>query len=164
MRRFHAYLMATSIAVVPEKSECGDFVRWLRDFDCCACANGWNDEKKLTVLPAFLWGQASSYFHTLIGDEKNTYEHLTSALCNWFCSKVAREQHCHEFEQRALRPNGEPSLSLRDLHQLRDRSDLDLIVRELKTPTWHPPPTTAKFYVFPTLQNMLIPNLDVNVE
>ena len=72
--------MATSIAAVPEKFQFGDFLRWLRDFDCCASANGWNGEKKLRVLPAFLWRQASFYFHTLKGDEKDTYEHLTSAL------------------------------------------------------------------------------------
>ena len=53
-RRFHVFIMATSIAVVPEKFECGDFLWWLRDFECCASANGWNAEKKLTVLPAFL--------------------------------------------------------------------------------------------------------------
>ena len=126
MRRFRAYRMATSIAIAPEKFECGDFLRWLRDFDCCASANGWNDERKLTVVPAFLWGQASSYFHTLAGDEKDTYEHLTSALRKCFCPKVAREQHYREFEQRVLRPNEDPSLFLWDLRQLLDRADPDL--------------------------------------
>ena len=125
-RRFHVYVMATSIAVVPEKFDCGDFLRWLRNFDCCARANGWNDEKKLTVLPAFLRGQASSYFHTLKDDKEDTYEHLTSALRKCFCPKVAREQHYHEFEQRALRPNEDPSLFLWGFCQLLDRADPDL--------------------------------------
>ena len=118
--------MATSIAVVPEKFECGDFLRWLRDFECCASANGWEAEKKLTVLPAFLRGQASSYFHALKDDEKDSYAHLTSALRKCFCPKVAREQHYHEFEQRVLRPNEDPSLFLWDLRQLLDRADPDL--------------------------------------
>ena len=118
--------MATSISVVPEKFECGDFLRWLQDFECCASANGWNAEKKLTVLPAFLRGQASSYFHALEVAEKDTYAHLTSALRKCFCPKVAREQHYHELEQRALRPNEDPSLFLWDLRRLLDRADPDL--------------------------------------
>ena len=56
-RRFGVYNTATSIAVVPEKCECEEFLRWLRNFDCCASAHGWNDQKKLTVLPAFLGGK-----------------------------------------------------------------------------------------------------------
>ena len=119
--------MATSIAVVPEKFDCGNVLRWLRNFECCARSNGWNDDKKVTVLPAFLRGQASSYFHTVKDDEKDTYEHLTSALRNCFCPKVAREQHYHEFEQRALRPNEDPSLFLWELCHLLNRADPDLI-------------------------------------
>ena len=126
MRRFRVYLMATSIAVAPEKFECGDILWWLGDFDCCASANGWNNEKKLTVLLAFLRGQTSLYFHTLKGDKKDTYEHLTSAVRKCFCPKVAREQHYREFEQRALRPKGDPSLFLWDLRQLLDRANPDL--------------------------------------
>ena len=111
---------------MPEKFECGDFLQWLRDIDYCASANGWNYEKKLTMLPAFLWGQASSYFHTLKVDERNTYEHLTSAVRKFLWLKVAREQHYYEFEQRALRPNEDPFLFLWGLRQLLDRADPDL--------------------------------------
>ena len=124
MKRFHVYLMATSITIAPEKFECGDFLWWLRDFDCCASANGWN--KEIDSLPAFLRGQASSYFHTLKGDEKDTYEHLTSALRKSFCSKVPLEQHYREFEQGALRPNEDPSLFLWDLRHLLDRAYQEL--------------------------------------
>ena len=92
-RQFHVCIIATSIAVAPEKFQSGDFLRWLRDFDCCASGNGWNDERKLTVLPAFLQGQTFSYFHTLKGGEKDTCEHLTSALRKFFCPEVARKQH-----------------------------------------------------------------------
>ena len=125
-RRFHVFITATSITVVPEKFECGDFLRWPRDFECCASAKGWDAEKKLTVLPPFLQGQASSYFYVLKDDEKDSYTHLTSALRKCFCPKVTREQHYHEFEQRVLRPNEDPSLFLWDLHQLLDRTDPDL--------------------------------------
>ena len=124
--------MATSIAIAPEKFECGDFLRWLRDFDCCASANRWNDEKKLTVLPAFLWGQASSYFHTLKGDEEDTYEHLTLALRKSFCPEVASEQQYREFQQSAIRPNEDPLLFLWDLHQLLDRAD-PVLTEDAKT-------------------------------
>ena len=78
------------------------------------------------MLPAFLRGQASSYFHTLKGDEKDTYEHLTSALHKCFCPKVAGEQHYRRFKQRALRPNEDPLLFLWDLRQLLDRADPEL--------------------------------------
>ena len=118
--------MVTSIAVVSEKFECGDFLQWLRDFECCASVNGWDAEKKLTVLPAFLWGQTSSYFHALKDGEKDTYAHLTLALRKCFSLKVACEQHYHEFKQLLHRPNEDPSLFLWDLRQLLYRTDPDL--------------------------------------
>ena len=33
-----------TISVVPEKFETGDFTVWLRNFECCATANGWKDD------------------------------------------------------------------------------------------------------------------------
>ena len=43
--------MATSLSVCPEKFDGDDFVRWLRDFECCANANGWTTDVKLKMLP-----------------------------------------------------------------------------------------------------------------
>ena len=31
---------------IPERFHSGDFAGWLRDFDCCATANGWSTEDK----------------------------------------------------------------------------------------------------------------------
>ena len=45
--------MAVSLAVYPETFDLGDFPAWLRNFECCAGANGWSDADKLKKLPAF---------------------------------------------------------------------------------------------------------------
>ena len=53
--RQHKYIscmMSTTISVIPEKFESGDFVAWLRNFECCATANNWSDADKLKKLPA----------------------------------------------------------------------------------------------------------------
>ena len=89
-RQLAPYIIATSISVVPEKFEFGNFVRWLRDFECCVNINGLDAEKKLKVLPTFLRGQASSYFHALEANKKDTYAHSMSALRKCFCPLIAR--------------------------------------------------------------------------
>eukprot|EP00794_Sanderia_malayensis_P013158 gene13158-14507_t len=65
--------------------ESGDFVAWLRNFECCASANGWKDEDKLKKLPAFLKGPAAAHFHGLVAEQKESYAtlsaHLKKALC-----------------------------------------------------------------------------------
>lgn len=109
--------------IIPDKFDSGDFVSWLRDFECCATANGWSADAKLSKLPAFLRGQAASYFHALADDQKDTFAHLTAALRNVFCPLVAREQHYRDFEQRSLRPHEDPSLFLWDLGQILDKAD-----------------------------------------
>ena len=115
--------MATSLSVCPEKFDGGDFVRWLRNFECCANANGWTTDVKLKMLPAFLRGPASSYFHALDDNQKDTYDHLICSLRKCFCPLVAREQHYIDFEQRTLRPNEDPSLFLWDLRQIHANVD-----------------------------------------
>ena len=44
----------STISVVPEKFETGDFAEWLRNFECCVAANGWKDDDKLKKLSTFL--------------------------------------------------------------------------------------------------------------
>ena len=64
-------VMATSLSVPPDKFDHGDFNSWLRNFDVCATANGWSDADKLRKFPAFLRGQASSFYHTLGGGHRH---------------------------------------------------------------------------------------------
>ena len=118
--------MSTTIAVVPEKFETGDFAAWLRNFECCAIANGWKEEEKLKKLPAFLRGQASSYYFSLAAEHKDTYGHLTTQLRKVLCPIVARERYFAEFEHRCLRPNEDPSLFLWDLREILRKADPDL--------------------------------------
>ena len=118
--------MAVSLAVYPEKFDSGDFPAWIRNFECCADANGWSLADRLRKLPAFLRGQASSYYHSLSADQKDSYENLTVALRQLFCPLVAREQHFSDFEKRTLRPNEDPSIFLWHLRQILDLADPNL--------------------------------------
>ena len=114
-----------SISVIPEKFSAGDFVSWLRNFDCCATANGWEDEDKLKKLPAFLRGPSAAYFHGLPAAQKDTYEHLTAALKIALCPTVNREQFYADFESRFLRPDEDPSLFQWELEDLLSKADPD---------------------------------------
>ena len=113
--------MASSIT--PEKFESGDIVSWLRQFECCASANNWHENKKLAVLPAFLRGPAATYYHALADDKKNTYANLTKSLREALCPAVDREKHFAAFEQRILRPQEDPSLFLWDLTDTPTKAD-----------------------------------------
>ena len=116
--------MASSIT--PEKFESGDIVSWLRQFECCASANNWNDNKKLAVLPALLRGPAATYYHALADDQKDTCAHLTKYLREALCPAVDREKHFTTFEQRILRPHEDPSLFLCNLIDTFTKADSDL--------------------------------------
>ena len=118
--------MATSSSVIPEKFDSGDITSWLRLFECCAAANSWNDEKKLTYLPAFLRGPAATYYHSLAATQKDTYEHLTKNLRLVLCTPVDREKFFQDFEQRVLRPQEDPSLFLWNLKENLSKADPEL--------------------------------------
>ena len=63
------------------------FTDWLARFNVIATANGWNDAKKLIVLPACLAQYAFQVYEGLAADAKDTYEHLTEALVKKFGAK-----------------------------------------------------------------------------
>ena len=117
--------MATS-SINPEKFETGDIVSWLRQFECCATANSWNDEKKLQVLPAFLRGPAATYFYALSDEAKDTYAHLKANLQKALCPEVDREKYFAEFEHRHLRPEEDPALFLWSLQESLTKADPSL--------------------------------------
>ena len=115
-------------SITPEKFESGDFSSWLRQFDCCATANGWTDAKKLAILPAFLRGPAASHYYSLDEDQKDSFAHLVEHLRAALCPAVDREKHYTIFEQRRLRPHEDPSLFLWDLKDLLSKADPQLAV------------------------------------
>ena len=113
-------------SITPEKFDSGDFVSWLRQFDCCAAANGWNDTKKLAILPAFLRGPAASHYYSLTGDQRDTFASLVEHLRAALCPAVDREKYFAAFEQRFLRPQEDPSLFLWDLKDTLLKANPDL--------------------------------------
>ena len=117
--------MATG-SILPEKFEHGDFSGWMRQFECCATANGWNAAQKLQKLPAFLRGIAATHFHALDEDQKDTFEHLVANLQSALCPDVAREIYFREFEGRVLRDHEDPSLFLYSLQELLKKADSTL--------------------------------------
>ncbi len=119
------YSMA-QLSVLPDKFDSGDFVAWLRSYECCATANGWSADARFKKLPAFLRGQASSYYFSLADDEKDTFKNLTESLRKLLCPLVAREQFFADFELRSLRPHEDPSLFLWDLRQILDKADPEM--------------------------------------
>eukprot|EP00794_Sanderia_malayensis_P016494 gene16494-biopygen12159 len=113
-------------SITPEKFDSGDFVSWLRQFDCCAAANGWKDADKLKILPALLRGPAATYYHSLDGNQRGTYADLTKNLYATLCPAVDRERHFSEYEQRILRRNEDSSLFLCDFKEMLRKADTAL--------------------------------------
>ena len=112
--------------ILPERFTGGDFMAWLRHFDRCSAANGWNDETRLTKLPAFLHGPAAVYFDSLEEEEKNTLPTLLASLQRCFNPAINREKFYQDFEQQALRPSEDPSLYLWRLKDLLRNAEPDL--------------------------------------
>ncbi len=119
-------MTTNQLSVLPDKFSSGDFVAWLRSYECCATANGWSADARFKKLPAFLRGQASSYYFSLADEEKDTYQNLTDSLRKLLCPVGAREQFFADFELRSLRPDEDPSLFLWDLRQILDKADPDM--------------------------------------
>ena len=115
-----------AVTIQPEKFESGDIVTWFRQFECCATANNWSEEKRLRVLPAFLRGPAATYFHALPNDAKDSYQSLKDNLQASFCPMVDRERNFSEFESRRLKPGEDPTIFLWNLKELLTMADSSL--------------------------------------
>ena len=112
--------------ILPERFTGGDFMTWLRHFDCCSAANGWNNETRLTKLPAFIHGPAAVYFDSLEEEEENTLPKLLASLQRCFNPATNQEKFYQDFEQQALRPSEDPSLYLWRLKDLLRNAEPDL--------------------------------------
>src|SRR5438552_15988495 len=53
------------VSAVPTRFSTGNIVEWIRKFEVCATANGWNAEAQIRRLPTFLDGQAFAVFERL---------------------------------------------------------------------------------------------------
>lgn len=113
--------MAT--AILPGKFERGDIVIWLREFDACAEANGWNADAKIKKLPAFLRGQAASHFYALNEESRESYANAAKALREAMCPLASREIYYAEFETRSLKPGEDPSVYKWELQQILLKAD-----------------------------------------
>ena len=80
----------------------------------------------LKKLPAFLRGQASSYYFSLPDASKGTYADLKKGLRKVLCPVVARENYFAEFERRTLRPSEDPSLFLWELENILTKADPEM--------------------------------------
>ena len=113
-------------SILPERFDKGDFALWLRQYECCAVANGWTDEEKLAKLPAFLRGYAASHYFLFEDEQKDTYDHLIINLKAALCPQVNREVFYREFEDRLLRHKEDPAIYLWSLQEILRKADPDL--------------------------------------
>ena len=109
--------------ILPEKFDHGDFPAWLRQFECCASANKWNDEDKAVKLPAFLRGVAATHFHALTDTQKDSYDHLIENLKAALCPAVCKEMFYADFTARLLHDKEDPAVYLHSLRELLDKAD-----------------------------------------
>ena len=115
-----------SSTLLPERFTSGDFTSWLRHFEHCASANGWEYDVKLVKLPAFLQGPAAPYSDSFLDEEKSSLRLLTESLSRCFSPAVDREQFYRQFEEQTLWPGEDRSLFLWWLRDILQRARPDL--------------------------------------
>eukprot|EP00112_Aurelia_sp_Birch-Aquarium-sp1_P012166 Seg2556.4 transcript_id=Seg2556.4/GoldUCD/mRNA.D3Y31 product="hypothetical protein" protein_id=Seg2556.4/GoldUCD/D3Y31 len=113
-------------SILPERFDKGDFALWLRQYECCAVANGWTDEQKLAKLPAFLRGLAATHYFSFEEEQRDTYGHLIINLKAALCPQINREGFYREFEDRLLRHNEDPAIYLWSLQEILRKAAPDL--------------------------------------
>lgn len=114
--------------ILPSKFDGDDIAAWLREFDACALANGWEDEQKIKKLPAFLRGRAATHFYAIPDEERATYDAAAKKLKRAMCPPVERENHYVRFEGRMLRTGEDPAVYKWELEQLLEKADPTLAV------------------------------------
>ena len=115
-------------SILPERFDKGDFALWLRQYECCAVANGWTDEQKFAKLPAFLHGLAVTHYFSFGEEQRDTYDNLIINLKAALCPQINREIFYREFEDRLLRHAEDPAIYLWSLQEILRKADPDLDV------------------------------------
>lgn len=97
----------STIIAVPESFKGDqDFDTWIKRFEVCATANGWNATRQLAILPAKLTGRAFHVYEDLNEDQTDTYDHLKAALKEKFTPVGMRSVYEAKFRNRT-RNSGE---------------------------------------------------------
>ena len=51
-----------------------DPISWLNEFNLTSAANGWNDARKIQIVPAYLKGAAAVWYQTVAGNPINVWD------------------------------------------------------------------------------------------
>ncbi|CAB5391489.1 unnamed protein product [Rhizophagus irregularis] len=87
-----------------------DPIAWLNEFNLACAANGWNNVRKLQVVPAYLKGAAAVWYQTVVGNpinawdgaaNNNTFEHVFKQR---FRTPALVELWSTELDQRQQQP------------------------------------------------------------
>ncbi|CAB4433280.1 unnamed protein product [Rhizophagus irregularis] len=88
-----------------------DPIAWLNEFNLSCAANGWNNARKLQIVPAYLKGAAAVWYQTVAGNpinawdgaaNNNTFEHVFKQR---FRTPALVELWSTELDQRQQRPD-----------------------------------------------------------
>ncbi len=90
-----------------------NFIEWLAIFDQLGTSNDWDPDRKRLKLPTRLRGAAWDAYTSLEDDERDTYEHLKTAMTEKLMGGSAKRGHILAFSNRKQVP-GE---SAHDFHQ-----------------------------------------------
>ena len=117
----------TMSAILPGKFDDGDFDAWLREFDACCAANGWqvteDNDGKIIKPPAFLRGRAASNFYAIPAANRTTYADAVKSMRRALCPQAKRENFFAAFESRTLRPDEDPSVYKWELENILSKAD-----------------------------------------
>ncbi len=122
--------MADRHISIPRTFTEGDIVEWLKRFDICSKANGWNDQTKASKLPTLLEGEALATWLELSDEEQRDYKTAKERIVEQMVPMgfVTLEQ----FHHRKLRPGEALPLFLHELKKLLDQAmpNIDAETRE----------------------------------
>ena len=94
---------ATKLLSVPGAFSDGDFGLWLRKFELCLTANGWEEDEMLKRLPKLLSGKAFVVFERLGEDKKESFKTLVESIKEAFGGDATSSNE-QEFRRRVRKP------------------------------------------------------------
>lgn len=108
--------MAENISL-PRIFSSGDFKEWLKRFNICAKANGWDDTKKHAKIATFLDGEALAVYLEM-DKSKDKFTDVVTELENNFHPSSEEFNIISAFNDRKMLPNESPRLYLHELKKL----------------------------------------------
>ena len=129
--------LGSRIVSLPDSFSDGDIEQWLKKFDLCADANGWNTEDggtKQKILPTYLKGRAWVVYDRLTAEQKDTYAHLCTALKGVFSPPTAerRRLSTRQFKDRNWKAGEPMEVYAGELERLIDKAypELSAAIRQ----------------------------------